>query len=71
MTSAEIPGVEMVGHDRASVRRDKVAMSDAGQGEIKTQPHKQLYQPLSRLRLDSLLHRTNVKPSSRERDREV
>ena len=71
MTSAEIPGVEMVGHDRASVRRDKVAMSDAGQGEIKTQPHKQPYQPLSRLRLDSLLHRTNVKPSSRERDREV
>ena len=71
MTSAEIPDVEMVGHDRASVRRDKVAMSDAGQGEIKTQPHKQPYQPLSRLRLDSLLHRTNVKPSSRERDREV
>ena len=26
----------MVGHDRASVRRDKVAMSDARQGEMKT-----------------------------------
>ena len=26
----------MVGHDRASVRRDKVAMSDADQGEMKT-----------------------------------
>ena len=63
MTSAEIPGVKMVGHDRASVRRDKVAMSDAGQGEMKTQPHKQPCQPLSRLRLDSLLHRTNVKPA--------
>ena len=36
LTSAEIPGVEMVGHDRASVRRDKVAMSDADQGETKT-----------------------------------
>ena len=24
----------MVGHDRASVRRDKVAMSDADQGEL-------------------------------------
>ena len=36
MTSAEIAGVEMVDHDRASVRRDKVAMSDARQGEMKT-----------------------------------
>ena len=36
MTSAEIHGVEMVGHDRAFVRRDKVAMSDADQGEMKT-----------------------------------
>ena len=36
MTWAEIPGVKMVGHDRASVRRDKVAMSDARQGEMKT-----------------------------------
>ena len=26
----------MVGHDRAFVRRDKVAMSDADQGETKT-----------------------------------
>ena len=26
----------MVGHDRAFVRRDKVAMSDADQGEMKT-----------------------------------
>ena len=40
LTSAEIPGVEMVGHDRAPVRRDTFAMSDAGQGEMKTQPHK-------------------------------
>ena len=36
MPSVGIPGVEMVGHDRASIRRDKVAMSGASQGEVKT-----------------------------------
>ena len=74
LTSAEIPSIEMVGHNWANVHHNEVVMGDGSQREVKTPAahmYGQLCWPLFRLRSDSPLQCTIMRPSSRERDCEV